>query len=105
MASVLGEALGPSNGFRDAMNFPPFSSYPRAACRDQLTRRAQLCQPAVRNEQSYRRDIVSLWALWHLRGASVLAPPRCDNTRQVAVLITNNPKVQNGQRSSPNFLP
>jgi len=47
---------------------------------------------------------VSRWALWHLLEVAVLVPPLCDSTWQVAVPMTNNLKVQHGQRSSPHFL-
>src|SRR6266403_1627314 len=50
-------------------------------------------------------EILSLWAWWRLPGASGLAPLLCDNTWQVALPVTSNPKsVQNDQRSSPGFL-
>jgi hypothetical protein len=80
------------------------SSSPRIACRNRVRRRARLCPPTVHNEQSLCRDTVSLLAWWRLPGASGLAPLLCDNTWQVAVPMTSNPKaVHNGQGSSPKF--
>ena len=68
-------------------------------------RGARLCPPTVHNEQSSCRDTVSLWAWWRLPEACGLARLLCDNTGQVALPMTSNPRsVQNGQHSSPNVL-
>src|SRR6266403_4217832 len=49
---------------------------------------------------NHRVEILSLWAWWRLPGAFGLAPLLCDNTWQVALPMTSNPKaVQKGQRS------
>ena len=61
--------------------------------------------PTVHNERSSCQDTVSLWAWWHLPGASGLAPLSRYNTWQVVVQMTSNPKsVQIDQRSFPGFL-
>src|SRR5207244_11817868 len=81
-------------------DFRPFSTCPRTACPQRMTRRARLCPPALHNEQSSCRGIASLGALSHLPEGYGRAPPLLDSRWQVALLMTSNPIIEHGERSS-----
>ncbi len=72
---------------------------------ERARRRTRLRPPAAHNEQSFCRDIVSLWTWWRLPGVSALALPLCGSRWQVGLPMTSIQKaVQNGQHSFPNSL-
>src|ERR1700739_4248484 len=65
-----------------------------------MTRWARLCPPTLHNEQSSCRGIASLGALSHLPEGYGRALLLLDSTWQVALLMTSNPIIEHGGRSS-----